>query len=139
VYQDDEERPLIPNHYKFGRRQLRIWLRCWRWTTSLPLLEAQSLAEILPVRRRLPEMLSANDYAYMVWQEWKEGFARFIENRIKARLGLPENQGGKEQPFSRVTFYAGGANFIAALDKAEPALITDIERLFERMFQGYGP
>jgi hypothetical protein len=101
-----------------------------------PVLEAQSLAEIMPARRQLPEILSANDYEYMVWQEWKEGFARFIENRIKARLGLPENHGGKEQPFSRVTFYAGGANFIAALDKAEPALTTDIERLFERMFQG---
>jgi hypothetical protein len=99
-------------------------------------LEAQSLAEIMRARQRLKEMLSANDYEYMVWQEWKEGLARFIENRIKVRLGLPQNQGGKEQPFSRVTFYAGGANFIATLDKAEPGLITDIERLFERMFQG---
>jgi hypothetical protein len=99
-------------------------------------LEVQSLAEIMPARQRLKEMLSANDYEYMVWQEWKEGLARFIENRIKVRLGLPQNQGGKEQPFSRVTFYAGGANFIATLDKAELGLITDIERLFERMFQG---
>jgi len=98
-------------------------------------LEVQTQAEIMPARRQLQEILSANDYEYMVWQEWKEGLARFIENRIKVRLGLPENQGGKEQPFSRVTFYAGGANFIAALDKAEPALISDIERLFERMFQ----
>jgi hypothetical protein len=51
----------------------------------------------------------------MIWQEWKEGFARFIENQINGRLNLPENHGGKEKPFNRVVFYEGGAHYIKLL------------------------
>jgi ADP-ribose pyrophosphatase YjhB (NUDIX family) len=77
-------------------------------------------------RARLRESLRAEDFEYMIWQEWKEGFARFIENRIQQRLGLEENHGGAEQPFNRVTFYEGGARLIAS----QPRPASDIERLF---------
>ena len=94
------------------------------------------LVEVLEERKQLKNILSTNDYEYMVWQEWKEGFARFIENRICSRLSLRENHGGKEQPYNRVVFYEGGANFIKLLGMQEPKLTIDIKSLFDRMLQG---
>jgi len=84
-------------------------------------------------RVRLSQTLRKDEFEYMVWQEWKEGFARTIENRIKQRLGLTENHGGAEPPFSRVTFYEGGARWLAFWASQEPAALLDIEKLFHRM------
>jgi hypothetical protein len=91
------------------------------------------LAEL--IRRQLKNTLNPEDDEYMLWQEWKEGFARYIENEMQRRLGLPENLGGRQPPFSRVAFYAGGANFIRILEQQEPGLVKKIELLFERMLQ----
>jgi hypothetical protein len=85
------------------------------------------------IRRTLCELLSKVDYEYLVWQEWKEGFARWIENQIRARLDLPENQGGKSGPMNRVSFYAGGEKFIDLITEEDPSLAVDIETLFHRM------
>ncbi|MGC9393649.1 MAG: NUDIX hydrolase [Anaerolineae bacterium] len=81
---------------------------------------------------RLRGILRTEDFEYMIWQEWKEGFARYIENCIKQRLDLAENHGGAEPPFSRITFYEGGARLIAS----QPELAADIEKLFHRMEAG---
>lgn len=99
-------------------------------------LNQQTLFEIESTRQRLRDTLKQHDYEYMVWQEWKEGFARFIENRIRHRLGLPGNHGGREQPFSRVVFYEGGAHYIEKLSVQETELTVQIEKLFDRMFAG---
>ena len=97
-------------------------------------LQKSDVFETEIIRQQLRTLLNEVDYEYMVWQEWKEGFARYIENRINHRLGLPENHAGKKPPFSRVTFYEGGAHFIEILDKQNPDLLIDIEQLFWRMF-----
>lgn len=89
--------------------------------------------EIQERRARLSQILRKDDFEYMVWQEWKEGLARYLENRIKQRLGLPENHGGAEPPFNRVTFYEGGARWLALLASQEPAALLDIEKLFHKM------
>ena len=81
-------------------------------------------------RKQLRQHLGVEDFEYLIWQEWKEGFARFIENRIRWRLELGENHGGATRPFSRVTFYEGGARLIASLASSQPELATDIEKLF---------
>ena len=99
-------------------------------------MRSNDLGEVLEERKQLKNILSTDDYEYMVWQEWKEGFARFIENQINRRLGLQENHSGKEQPFTRVLFYEGGANFINILALQEPQLTLDIEILFDRMLRG---
>ncbi len=99
-------------------------------------LTTGTLEEAEGVRRQLRGVLEGQDHEYMVWQEWKEGFARFIENRICRRLGLPENHGGRARPFSRVAFYAGGAHYIGLLGAQDAGLIVQIERLFERMLVG---
>jgi hypothetical protein len=97
-------------------------------------LNENRLSEAENFHQQMKVILNLRDYEYMVWQEWKEGFARYIENRIKDRLGLVENHGGKELPFSRVTFYEGGAHFIEIVERQNPDLLIDIELLFERMF-----
>ncbi len=39
------------------------------------------------------------------WKSWrKEGFARYIENKIRRKLELPENHYGADEPFNRIVF-----------------------------------
>ena len=92
--------------------------------------------EVLEYRFQLNQILGKTDFEYMVWQEWKEGFARFIENRIKNRLDLAENHSGIREPFDRVLFYEGGARYIEFLEFREPQLLLQIEELYHRMMQG---
>ncbi len=96
-------------------------------------LNKNTPSEIDSIRIQLRDTLSQHDYEYMVWQEWKEGFARYIENLINNRLDLPENHGGKELPFSRVTFYEGGAHIIEVLGNQNHDLLMDNGLLFERI------
>ncbi len=87
-------------------------------------------------RAFLREILNAMDYEYMVWQEWKEGFARLIENRVRTKLELDLNRGGVDPPLNRVTFYEGGERYITLLFKQAKELEKDIEALFRRMLSG---
>ena len=96
-------------------------------------LEAGEGERASAVRKALKERLSKDDWQYMTWQQWKEGTARFLENKVKARLGLPANNGGLEPPFTRVSFYAGGELLIHQLDKRNPGLAGNIETLYHRI------
>jgi hypothetical protein len=90
-------------------------------------------------RAFLKETLNTHDYEYLVWQEWKEGLARMIENRIRKKLDLELNLGGLEKPFHRVTFYQGGAFYIDILISQDKELEDDIKALFQRMLDGVRP
>ncbi len=95
--------------------------------------EANNASEFFKLRKELKRVLSQDDFEYMVWQEWKEGFARFIENKIRNRLDVEENHFGRGEPSSRIAFYEGGAAFIEFLTSRQPSLLEDIESLFYRM------
>ncbi len=82
-----------------------------------------------------PVCLSALGYDYAIWQGWKEGFARNFENLIRGTLGLPRNTGGASGDFSWVSFYAGGAAWIARLRLSTPQLLVDLQALFATMAQ----
>lgn len=84
-------------------------------------------------RQELRAALAEPDWEYLVWQEWKEGFARWLENRMRARLGLPPNHNGSQPPWARVSFYAGGAAYIECLTRSEPGLASDLVALFQRL------
>jgi len=110
--------------------------------TYLAFLDAAGegrLDDVQASRRRLHQTLDPGDWEYMVWQEWKEGLARYIENQIRNRLELRENHGGQDPPFDRVTFYEGGSRLIGTLGQHEPELLQDIEALFHRLYEGAPP
>jgi hypothetical protein len=96
-------------------------------------LSGKNGAAVPEVRARLKRLLSADEWDYMTWQEWKEGLARHLENQARARLGEPPNTRGAMPPHSRVTFYAGGDALVRWLGRAEPGIEKDIERLYRRI------
>ena len=79
---------------------------------------------VLLTHRLLKAFLQPADFEYIVWQEWKEGFARLIENRIQRLFNLPENHYGCQPPYHRITLYEGGAGVIAVLSQDTPAPIN---------------
>ena len=90
--------------------------------------------KVAELREELAGILNDDDYQYMVWQEWKEGFALFLENKMRKHLNLPENKVGRQQPYSRTVFYAGGSAYIEYLTNKNPDLLTDLEALFYKMY-----
>ena len=96
-------------------------------------LDNNDKEEIIQCRQQLRNILNQADFEYMVWLEWKEGFARLIENRLQKRLNLNVNTYGSEKPYNRVTFYVGGSKLIKYLGGEDNRLFTNIELLFEKM------
>jgi hypothetical protein len=86
------------------------------------------------LRAELATMLNDDDYQYMVWQEWKEGFALFIENKLRKHLNLERNKVGQSLPYNRTVFYAGGEAFINYLAGQNPDLQTNLKALFYSMY-----
>jgi hypothetical protein len=83
-----------------------------------------------PLMAVLKTSLSPAEWEYLTWQEWKEGLARYLENRMRAVVGLAENRGGEKPPFDRVTFYRGGDMLIRFLEKRRPGTVKDMEGLY---------
>jgi len=109
------------------------------YTLFLDRAAAGDRAAVSRCRAFLHEVLNSQDYEYMTWQEWKEGFARYIENKIRRKLDLEERQGALTPPFDRVSFYTGGALYISLLVQEEESLEEDIEALFERLASPLAP
>jgi hypothetical protein len=106
------------------------------YTTFLLILPDALPEEIKALRANLKEMLSPDDYEYLTWQEWKEGFARWLENRIRAAWGLEQILRAPAQPMDRVVFYAGGAAYIEHLEREAPSLPEDLTQLNRRIVSG---
>ena len=81
-------------------------------------------------RGALRDALTPAEWEYLTWQEWKEGLARHLENRMRSLLGLAENVNGGGPLFDRVTFYRGGDKLIRALERSRPGISHDLEGLF---------
>ncbi|MFC2082179.1 hypothetical protein ACFLR4_00270 [Bacteroidota bacterium] len=97
------------------------------------LLEAaaqKNMAAVKTARTKLREYLGKEDFEYMAWQEWKEGSARWIENKIRNRFSVEENNFGTDKPYSRVSFYASGALLIDMLNEVQHEILTDLEALY---------
>jgi hypothetical protein len=103
------------------------------YTAFIEALEMNDPAAAIIYRRELKDAISSFDFQYMVWQEWKEGFALFVENMIREHLGLGRNMVGRRMPYNRTVFYAGGEALIRSLSGEDPGLLTDLEALFHGM------
>jgi hypothetical protein len=97
------------------------------YSTFIGALDENDSLKVTECRAELKNLLNQQDYEYMVWQEWKEGFARLIENKVLVRLGYEENHYGEDQPYSRITFYEGGSKYIAFLTSRKQELENNIE------------
>ncbi len=103
-------------------------------TVKLHSISAESaLEKYTEYHKLMKDHLNETDFEYMVWQEWKEGYARYVENLIRMELSISKNTTALNPPFDRVCFYGLGSCYIEALLKADPALNEDLERLFERI------
>jgi hypothetical protein len=100
------------------------------YKTLLHAVDANREEEAQRAHQQLKKFLLPLDFEYLIWQEWKEGLARLIENRIRWEFNLLENHYGRQQPYHRITLYEGGAGVIAALIRARPGLSQNLEELF---------
>ena len=74
------------------------------------------------------------DYEYMIWQSWKEGFARYVENLIRKEVGLRLNANILIPPYDRVVFLEIGSKYIETLIESDEELNHNIIALFYKMF-----
>jgi len=88
---------------------------------------------VLNYHRKMKAYLQKIEFEYMTWQEWKEGYARYVENLIRKELGLQMNNNMLTQPFGRVHFYEIGNKYIEMLIKNDEELNNDIVKLFKKM------
>lgn len=79
--------------------------------------------------------LNVFDFEYMIWQQWKEGYARYIENKIRTNLRLEKNYQEITQPFNRVSFYEIGSRYIDLILRTEIQLKDSLEELFYKMLK----
>lgn len=86
--------------------------------------------EALNCHQKLKEILSKDDFDYMCWQEWKEGFARFIENKIRVKWGLEKNITDTDDEMNRVWFYEGGSLLITYLETKNKTLTRNLKSLY---------
>ena len=85
--------------------------------------------------RCMKDHLKDFDYEYMVWKQWKEGYARYIENKLRANLGLKRNSQEITRPFNRISFYEIGSRYIDFILRKEAEKRDNIEGLFYRMLK----
>lgn len=101
--------------------------------TFLGEAESNDAVHVLETRHKLKEVLEPMDFEYMVWQEWKEGFARHLENRARAHLGWHTKPRRVSPPFDRTSFYAGGDAYTQFLERSDPEITLDLVALYTAM------
>lgn len=93
-------------------------------------MDRNDLDAIKEIRKKLKQFLSRNEYSYMTWVEWKEGFARWVENKTRNKLRVRENHTSRVEPFDRTTFYEGGSQLIELVFKTNPEIKPNLEKLY---------
>jgi hypothetical protein len=96
-------------------------------------LERNDIHSAKLYRNKLKAHLSSTDFEYLLWEEWKEGLARYVENQINSRMGIDINSYGKDKPYNRVSFYYSGELLITRLAEADPGLPGKMKTLFMTM------
>ncbi len=118
----------INHHFPYRNKQFINLFG--KFQAALGTGEEQERKIILRIMR---STLKQEDYEYMVWEMWSEGFARLMENRIRARMKLELIGTKAEPPYDRVSFYTVGANYIEYLEKRKQGVLDDLATLFRSM------
>ncbi|MCT4685926.1 hypothetical protein [Vallitalea sp.] len=98
-------------------------------------LSNEDISQVIEKRKTLLDNLNDDDREFIIWQEWKEGLARFLENRAREHIGIKNNIKGAKKPYSRISFYRSGDLIISYICKHKPQLTKDIRRLFEVLYK----
>ena len=101
------------------------------YTALFQTMDKKNLDAVKDVRKVLKQTLGNDEYSYITWVEWKEGFARWVENKIRNKFRTTENHVGRVEPFDRTAFYEGGSQLIELLYKTDPGIVCDLEKLYE--------
>lgn len=96
-------------------------------------LNSGDLANVMKTRKEFINILDKGNAEYFIWQEWKEGLARFIEDKIRVKLGLKVDRIIDIKTLNRVSFYEAGSRYIKLLEQNHLFLTNDIEELFYHM------
>ena len=116
--------------YPFGYDNYRLDNSYRRMLVAL---EGGDLATGLSCHAAAAAVLSALDREFMIWHEWKEGFARWLENKARRRLGVRRNESGRTGPFGPEAFHIGGAELIHLLVRHEPPLASQLAEFYRRI------
>lgn len=103
------------------------------FTEYLDILNAGNLKAALLKKEEIKKELSQMDYEYLVWQEFIEGYARYLENNIKRKMNISINKYGAKAPFSRISFYRSGDLLIRLLIDEDKSLSEKPEELFDQI------
>lgn len=96
--------------------------------------EEKENRKILDFYEYMKTNLSIIDYEYLIWQEFKEGYARYIENTIRAFLGLALNDTAPQLPIERPIFYWTGSKHIDFILNTQGKTFKSLGELFELLF-----
>jgi hypothetical protein len=102
-------------------------------TKTIELSNSLAYENMVQYHKDMKAYLQETEFEYMVWQEWKEGYARYVENLIRKEFGSNMVSGVWSQPFDRSFFYEIGSKYIEMLTKIDKKLSNNIEELFYRM------
>jgi hypothetical protein len=103
------------------------------YTQYMDSLLQYDYSKAINLRQQFKSVLGKIDREYLLWQEWNEGFARFLENKIRNLLNINENHFGNKTPYNRVSFYESGSRFISLIEQVNPDSIDDMRGLFYEM------
>ena len=93
-------------------------------------MELNNGYDIRKYHTEIKNILNEKEFEYMIWQEWKEGYARYIENMIREKIDIKRNSKILKPPFDRVCFYEIGSKYIETLIKRNTELKNNLEKIF---------
>ena len=93
-------------------------------------IELNNEYDIRKYHIEMKTILNEKEFEYMIWQEWKEGYARYIENMIREKIDIKRNSKILKPPFDRVCFYEIGSKYIETLIKRNTELKNNLEKIF---------
>lgn len=125
----DREDPRWEINYPFPYNDLNIIHNFKRYKNSLD--NNDSFYLVHEKRNALLTLLKEEQQEYMIWQEWKEGFARYCENTFRIKLGMGKHEPSKR--LNRMSFYDTGAMYIEKLIDKNMDMATELELLYEKM------
>ena len=77
----------------------------------LQLFLVNSSYDLVSLHQDLKLILSDIDYEYMIWQEWKEGYARYVENMLQRYFNVEINMLDRHSSLDRTVFYELGCRW----------------------------